>query len=160
MFNIVSLKFKDYEMFRTMFLDYFINDCHVKYDVEKLRQNLINQTILPQHERGLIFIDVIKQKLNCVGFIIYQIDQEESDWNERLGCGFIREFYIKPEFRKQGLGSRLLSYAENKLKELNVAEVYLTSQENETVKKFYEKQGYKTQHKRAKNGNEYFEKQL
>ena len=65
MVEILKLEKQDYEEFRTMFLDYFINDCGVKYDIEKLRENLINKTILPQHENGLIFIDVVKQDEEC-----------------------------------------------------------------------------------------------
>ena len=160
MFEIVNLKALDYDEFRTMFLDYFYYDCGIKYDREKLRENLINKTIIPQYERGLIFIDVIKQNNETLGFIIYQIDKEESDWKERIGSGFIREFYIKPDFRKQKLGSKLLKSAEDNLKKLGAKEVYLTSQEKDYVKKFYEKNGYKTDHTRAQNGKEYFEKQL
>ena len=142
MYVIESLQVFDYDEFRTMFLDYFINDCEVKYDKEKLRENLINKTIIPQCERGLIFIDLIKQNKETLGFIIYQIDKEESDWKERLGSGFIREFYIKPNFRKLGLGSKLLKNAEDNLKELGAKEIYLTSQEKDSVKQFYMKNGF------------------
>ena len=160
MYRIESLQFYDYDEFRDMFLDYFVNDCEVKYDKDKLRENLINKTIIPQCERGLIFIDLIKQNEEILGFIIYQIDKEECDWKERLGSGFIREFYIKPNFRKLGLGSKLLKNAEDKLKELGAKEIYLTSQEKDNVKQFYKKNGYVTQHNRANNGQEYFEKKL
>lgn len=95
-----------------------------------------------------------------MGFIIYQIDKEESDWKERLGEGFIREFYIKPINRNLGLGTLLLKNAEMILKNLGAKEVYLTSQEKDSVKQFYKKNGYVTHHNRAKNGEEYFEKEL
>ena len=95
-----------------------------------------------------------------MGFIIYQIDKEESDWKERLGEGFIREFYVKPEVRRQNLGSKLLQHAECVLKSLGAKQVYLTSQETNYVKLFYKKNGYTTNHVRAKNGHEYFEKEL
>ena len=150
----------DYEEFRKMFLDYFIFDCGVEYDKNKLREGLINRTILHQFEKGLIYIDVAKKKDTVLGFIIYQVDQEDSDWKERIGSGFIREFYIKKRFRNQGIGSELLQHAEQVLKNLGASEVYLTSSEKDYVKKFYKKHGYTTDHNRAKNGKEYFEKEL
>lgn len=160
MFEIKKLTIDNYNDFRVMFLDYFINDCGVKYDVEKLKENLINKTILPQYEKELIFIDIVKKNEKCLGFIIYQIDQEESDWKERIGSGFIREFYIEKKFRNKGLGSQLLHHAEQNLKELGAKEIYLTSQEKDETKIFYIKNGYSTNHNRAKNNKEYFEKKL
>ena len=160
MIEVESFKTQEYDEFEEMFLEYFIVDIGVKYDKEKLRENLIKKTILKQYEEGLIFIDMVKNQGDLLGFIIYQIDREESDWKERLGDGFIREFYIKREFRKQGLGSRLLNHAEQKLKDMGAREVYLTSKEDEGVKAFYQRNGYNTDHSRSSNGNEYFEKQL
>lgn len=160
MFKIESLQKSKYEEFRNMFLDYFIIDYGVKYDSDKLRESLVNKTIIKQFEAGIILIDIIKENNNTLGFIIYQIDKENSDWKERLGSGFIREFYIKKEFRQKGLGSMLLNNAELNLKKLGAKEVYLTSSEKVYVKKFYESNGYKPCQKRAKNGEEYFEKNL
>lgn len=51
MFKINRLNKNDYDEFRNMFLDYFINDCGVNYDKEKLRENLVNKTILTQYEK-------------------------------------------------------------------------------------------------------------
>lgn len=160
MFKIEKLIINDYDEFRVMFLDYFINDCGVEYDKDKLKENLINKTILSQYETGLIFIDIAKQDKKCLGFIIYQIDQEESDWKERIGSGFIREFYINSKYRNQGLGSKLLNHAEQNLKKLGVKDIYLTSQEKDETKMFYIKNGYTTNHSKAKNQEEYFEKKL
>lgn len=158
--TIEKLKKQDYSIFTEMFLDYFIEDMHVKYDKEKLREDLVKKTILTQYENKIIFIDVIKQT-NLIGFIIYQIDNEKSDWKERDGCGFIREFCVKKDVRGKGFGSLLLQYAENNFKNLGVKNIYLTSDENEKVKNFYIKNGYYTNHDRNKgNNNEIFEKML
>lgn len=45
-FSMHKLTKAEYELFANMFLDYFINDMGVKYDVEKLRHNLVENTIL------------------------------------------------------------------------------------------------------------------
>lgn len=62
-----------------------------------------------------------------VGFSVYQIDTPESDWCKRPGWGFIREFYIMPEYRKNGFGTRLAAYTEENLKTLGAEKLYLTS---------------------------------
>lgn len=160
MYQVEKLNEKYYEDFKNMFLTYFIVDCNVKYDENLLRENLVNKTIIKQFENNLIFIDILREEQKPVGFIIYQIDREESDWKERIGSGFIREFYIEKRLRRNGLGSFLLNCAENNLRKLGVEEIYLTSEEEDYVKKFYIKNGYKTNHNRAQNGNEYFEKHL
>lgn len=158
-FVIEKLKDEDKPEFTEMFLDYFIYECNKKNDRYSLKKNLVENIILKQCDSGLIFIDIIKDK-ECLGFIIYQIDKEESDWKERLGSGFIREFYIKEDFRGKGLGSMLLNNAEQNLKTLGAKEVYLTSSEKENVKLFYQKNGYKPEGKTAHNGKEYFDKEL
>ena len=160
-YKIEKLSKNDYEKFIQMFLDYFIVDCHVKYDAKKLEENLVKKTILKNYEKGTIFIDVIRNDLELLGFIIYQIDSDKSDWNLRPGSGFIREFYIKRDVRKQGLGSMLLSYAEQVLQKNGVKDVYLTSDELETVKLFYLKNGYTNTKVRCEfNKDEIFEKQI
>ena len=49
----------EYDNFINMFIDYFINDMGVKYDVDKLKENLVKGFILKSYEKNLIFIDVI-----------------------------------------------------------------------------------------------------
>ena len=149
-FLIEKLSKDDYGIFTEMFLDYFINDENVKYDVKLLEKNLIQNTILKQYEKQVIFIDILKSNKKCLGFIIYQIDSENSDWNERPGQGFIREFYIKRDCRNKGLGSLLLSYVEKSLKQMGVSQVYLTASKKEYVQSFYIKNGYSNSNKRYK----------
>lgn len=158
--TIEKLKKQEYSSFTDLFLDYFINDMHVKFDREKLRNDLVKKTIISEYENGIVFIDIIKDT-KLFGFIIYQIDNENSDWKERIGWGFIREFCILKKMRCKGYGSLLLKHAEINLRNLGVGNVYLTSDENEKVKKFYIKNGYCTKHEKNKtNGNEVFEKLL
>lgn len=157
---IEKLTKREYENFMDMFIDYFINDIGVKYDVDKLKENLVKGFILKSYEKNVVFIDIIKQNKTC-GFIIYQIDKESSDWNFKTGCGFIREFYIERNCRGKGLGSVLLANAEKNLKNMGVKEVYLTSDEKEKVQAFYLKNNYKTKNIRCElNGNLIYEKSL
>lgn len=159
-YSIRKLTKNDYEIFADMFIDYFVNDIGIKYDVEKLKKNLVKNTIIKQYERNIIFIDIIKKDKIC-GFIIYQIDSELSDWNLKTGYGYIREFYIAKDYRGKGLGTLLVENAENSLKSLGVDNVYLTSAESEAVKNFYVKNKYTTNNIIcAENGNVIYEKVL
>ena len=159
-YKIEKLSQSDYETFTDMFLDYFVNDENIKYDINKLKENLIKNTIIKRYEENMIFIDVIKGD-QCLGFIIYQIDSDKSDWNERPGQGFIREFYIKRDCRKMGLGSQLLLHAEKFLKDLEVNKVYLTASKKKYVQAFYVKNGYINTNERSKqNGFLIFEKNI
>lgn len=159
-YQIEKLKIENFETFANLFVDYFINDMKVIFDREKLKDNLVRNTILKQYKENIIYIDIIRKE-KILGFIIYQVDNINSDWKERLGQGFIREFCVLKEYRNNGLGSMLLNHAENNLKNLGVKQIYLTSDENEKVKNFYLKNGYKTTHDRNnKNNNEIFEKIL
>lgn len=159
-YSIEKLAKNDYDSFADMFVDYFINDMGVKYDASKLKEGLVKNTILKQYEKKIIFIDIIKTNKLC-GFIIYQIDAPTSDWNERPGCGYIREFYVSKDCRNNGLGSQLLANAEKTLKSAGVKSVYLTSSENDLVKKFYVKNAYVSSNVRcAANDLEIYEKML
>lgn len=159
-YQIEKLKSEDFENFANLFVDYFVNDMKVIFDRDKLKENLVRNTILKQYRENIIYIDLIKKE-DILGFIIYQIDNINSNWQERLGQGFIREFCILKEYRNKGLGSMLLNHAESTLKNLGVKQIYLTSDENEKVKNFYLKNGYKTNYQRNKtNNNEIFEKTL
>lgn len=50
-YSIQKLTEKEYETFTNIFLDYFTNDMKVKHDVEKLKHNLVENTILKQFEK-------------------------------------------------------------------------------------------------------------
>lgn len=160
MFKIEKLQCCDYESFRNMFLYYFTKECGVEYDIDKLRENLVDGYILKSFERGETFIDVAKKQDKVVGFIIYQINSKERGDEERLGSGYIAEFYVDSEYRRFGLGSLLLQNAEKTMKALGVNDVYLTSVDQEGVKIFYEKNGYINTHQIADNDQEIFEKSL
>ncbi len=87
---------------------------------------------------SLIFLSLFQQ--NIIGFI-----QLYSSFNsltlKRLYI--LHDFYVIPSFRGQGIGSRLLEYVKNYVKENGNGEIMLqTSKENYNAQRLYEKHGF------------------
>ncbi len=73
----------------------------------------------------VVFIDVIEEDNQLVGFAIYQIDTPQSDWCKKQGWGFIREVYVQKEYRGLGYGYKLAKEVEQVFCEKNIKDVYL-----------------------------------
>ena len=59
--------------------------------------------------------------------------------------GHIYHLMVKPEYRKNGIGKKLLEKAENGLKKEGIRKIFLVVfKHNKTGNKFWEKNGYKT----------------
>lgn len=86
--------------------------------------HLLDEYILPDLLAGLIKIDILKDGGDYAGFVIYQTDDIDNEWNFREGWGDIREIFVAPSHRRQGLGKFLLYTAEMKLKEAGVDKAY------------------------------------
>ncbi|WMM26799.1 GNAT family N-acetyltransferase [Tissierella sp. MB52-C2] len=139
--EIKSFKEFDYESFVNMFNSYFLDDFQIKLQYSKIEEICFD--IIERVKKQVIFLDLIKVNNKSIGFIIYQIDSPKSDWCQKEGFGFIREIYIEKELRKQGLGKLLVAHAEQSLKDKNVEEVYLTSDNNAA---FWNQCGYTLTH--------------
>lgn len=74
------------------------------------------------------------------GFIQFTEIILES-WFLKERCGFIREFWVAKEFRKQGHGTELLNLAEKHFKDIGINRIVLTADERE--QQFYLKRGYR-----------------
>ena len=83
--------------------------------------------IRQQWENGTIQILLAFDRQTPIGFSIYQIDAPDSNWCQRPGWGFIREFYVIPAYRKQGIGKRLAAHTEAVLRAMGAEHLYLTS---------------------------------
>lgn len=92
-----------------------------------------------------------------VGFIQFTTIHLDS-WFFAAKCGFIREFWLRSDWRRQGHGTKLLRQAEVWLREQDCLCVLLTTV---TAPEFYRKNGY-TQQKgiEARNTEPVFVKML
>lgn len=83
--------------------------------------------ILDQWRRGIVQIALAFWESEPIGFAIYQIDSPASDWCQREGWGFIREFAVIPSYRGRGYGRILATYVERDLYAQGAPHIYLTA---------------------------------
>ena len=76
------------------------------------------------------------------GFSIAQIDRKPNPWCYKEGQGFIREFFVRENFRKSGIGRKMVAYTEDALLNDGAQGLYLTPSHNESAQQFWRKMGY------------------
>lgn len=117
----------DMSDFKEMFRTYFRTD--LKIEIADHEVESICLEIADSMNSGITSFDILLVDEKYIGFVIYQIDQPDSDWCEREGWGFIREFYINCSMRRKGLGAKLAAHAEKVLYGKGAEHIYLTSDE-------------------------------
>ncbi len=102
--------------------------------------HLLDEYVIPDFKAGLISIQLLKDGEVFAGFVIYQKDDLNHEWNLREGWGDVREIYVTPSHRRAGFGKALLLAAECDMKGLGVDKCYCLPTD-ESVK-FFETCGY------------------
>ncbi|MDE7167407.1 MAG: GNAT family N-acetyltransferase [Clostridia bacterium] len=143
MLQVSPLNDQTQKEFEKLFAEYYSElDCGE--DVP----HLLEEYILPDLLAGLIKIDILKDGDAYAGFVIYQKDDIDNEWNFKEGWGDIREIFVAPSHRRQGLGKFLLYTAEMKLRESGAEKAYCLPVEG--TEGFFTACGYA-------RGNEYSE---
>lgn len=129
----MSIKIIEYvsdkkDSFENMCKTYFNDDLHCGWS-EKVFRNKIFKHIEQELADNVIAICIVEKDSESIGFAIYQIDTPKSDWCKKRGWGFIREAYIKKEFRGCGYGRKLVEYIENDFIAMNIHNLYLQADE-------------------------------
>lgn len=135
MISVKQLKDTQTEEFKRLFADYY-----TELGCDEDANHLVGEYILPDLIAGLISIDMINDGETCAGFVIYQIDDIDNEWNFMEGWGDIREIYIIPSLRRTGLGKFILYTAEMRLKERGATKSYALPAAGS--EKFFESCGY------------------
>ena len=143
MLQVSPLNDKTQKEFERLFKEYY-----AELDCGEDVPHLLEEYILPDLLAGLIKIDILKDGDVFAGFVIYQTDDIDNEWNFKEGWGDIREIYVAPSHRRQGLGKFLLYTAEMKLKESGAEKAYCLPAEG--TEEFFTACGYA-------RGNEYSE---
>ncbi len=123
-----------YKDFEKLFCDYY-NELDCEDDPLPLSKECIDDC-----KAGLLSVAVAEENGAAAGFIIYQIDDVINDWCFTEGAGDLRELFVAPEYRRRGIATALIGFAENHLKEQGADTVYTLPTED--TEKFFEKAGY------------------
>ena len=82
---------------------------------------------------------ILRDSDDAVAGFIQFTEMHMDSWFFTSKCGFIREFWIRSDLRRQGNGAKLLCMAEEWLRHQGCICVLLTT---DTAPGFYEKKGY------------------
>ena len=119
MIKVIPLTDKDEKSFRRLFTEYY-----TELGCDENITHLLDEYILPDILAGLIRIELLHGGEDFIGFVIYQIDDVDNEWNFKEGWGDIREIFVSPDSRRQGYGKFLLYTAEMKLRENGAVKSY------------------------------------
>lgn len=123
-------------VFKSLFKNYYEElGCDENVD------HLLDEYVIADCIAGLVYIDVLDIDGKTAGFVIYQIDSPDNEWNEKQGMATVREIYLLPEYRKNGYGKFMLLSAEMKLNERGAEQSYVLPYDEAAA--FFEKCGYK-----------------
>lgn len=87
---------------------------------------------------GLIY----KENNEITGVIMGNSEQGDSGKNF-----YLREFFVKSDTQKQGIGTRLLNELESKLKKNDVNNIYLLTAKGDSTEGYYTRRGFATSSK-------------
>jgi GNAT superfamily N-acetyltransferase len=121
--------------FKQLFTDYY-NELGCEENID----HLLDEYVLADYNAGLLYIDLVDDEDECVGFVIYQIDEITNEWNFKEGWGDIREIYLTPSARKKGYGKIMVFAVELKLMEQGALNAYTLPPED--VSGFFKACGY------------------
>jgi len=123
---------KDYKKVMKLYNDFVGEDRYSNYDNDSYQKVLQNSSN---------FIYIGEEDAQIIGFAAFSV---RNVVRYPKPIAELDEIYINPNFRKQGVGRKLMESVENKAKELNCYRVYIESQyKHEQGHKFYEALGYK-----------------
>lgn len=94
---------------------------------DEIIQGKLFDLIQSQHNTGILQILICFSETEAIGFSLFQIDDPKSDWCKRPGWGLIREFYIRPEFRRKGYGQQMENQTVKALRGVGAENLYLTA---------------------------------
>lgn len=77
----------------------------------------------------------------ATGFLFGRIDRPDDKGYKRTGQGCIMEFYVVPQYRRQGCGTSMLKHLEQYFAGQGVTQMYLTA-DPVTGKPFWTAQGF------------------
>lgn len=102
----------------------------------ELHSKFLNSILIRQNEKDRWLIG-IKVNNEMIGFTHFKIDR-----SERVDWGYILEFYIKPMYRRKGLGRSLYSFIKQEFITNHIKNIWLTA-DKVTGEPFWFSMGFK-----------------
>jgi ribosomal protein S18 acetylase RimI-like enzyme len=115
------------------------------YAIDKYPSNRIKSennllTFIDDDSLGLLYL--IENNSETMGYICITFGFS-FEYGGRIA--FVDEFYLKPEFRNQGIGPQVMEFIERKSIELEVKSLLLeVEKHNGNAQRLYAKQGFKS----------------
>lgn len=87
----------------------------------EIHNKFLNSILNRQSEKERWLIG-LKINNRMIGFAHFKVDRDE-----RIGWGYILEFYIIPDFRRKGLGSKLYNFIKQEFMNCGIKNIWLTA---------------------------------
>ncbi len=98
----------------------YMKETSSEYSLQ-IHEKFLNSILKKQGEENRWLI-VLKVNGEAIGFVHAKIDQDE-----RVGWGYILEFYIMPTFRRKGFGSILFNFIKQEFVKCGIKNTWLTA---------------------------------
>ncbi len=110
--------------FRKLLVRYFREDLHLPLtdaQAAELAREIHDEATLD------VPLELAFRGGRAVGFVDHQVDHPASSWCFHEGWGCIRELYVAPEHRGQGIAAALVAHACAAARQKGAAMLYLTA---------------------------------
>lgn len=127
-------------------------------DSEMLRR--WTENIIKNQRQPAICLKLCTIKSEIIGFLYGKIVLPEDNGYKKVRYGYITEFYVLPEYRRNGYGRNMYRFLESFFISKQIKQLYLTA-DPVTGKPFWEKLGFiRTGEISSKNKQEIYEKTI
>lgn len=108
---------------------------------EELANDLKPRIRIQGTQYGMHFELCYQENGELAGFAFYAVDHGGIEGILEAGLGYIMEYYVRPEYRRQGYASMMYEHVETTLKQDGVQKLYLTPDSTNGVP-FWREMGY------------------
>ncbi len=143
-----SIRKDDYALFQEIMIEYYREgeDAETSIDTVKAFIDSLFRMVCNGEIDGVFSFSDNR----CEGFCLWMKDEEQRDFSEMPGCGTILEIGVRRGFRKRGVGTKIVEYAEQQMRKMGVDAFYVSAYG--PAEAFWEKCGYEKTEKKASNG--------
>jgi ribosomal protein S18 acetylase RimI-like enzyme len=115
----------------------------LEWEGEYRKYRRIYQRAMEDARQGKRILFIAEIGGEVVGQIFIQLNHHRSNQEGISSTGYLQSFRIKTPFRNRGIGTRLISRAEEALKERGYKRAIIAvAQHNQDARRLYERHGY------------------